>query len=413
MNNYRYILEKYKGKSSRYVCPECMQRNKTFTLYIDSETGLHINDSVGRCNRETSCGYHYTPKQYFQDNNIKTDKTNYQLRVKPKIIEVKPNFIDPELLKASLQKYNANNFVIYLKSLFGNDITNELISKYSIGTSKHWRNANVFWQIDIKGKIRTGKIMAYNDKTGKRIKEPFNHINWVNSLLKIPEFNLVQCFFGEHLITDKLKTIAIVESEKTAIIASVYLPQFIWLAAGQLQGLTIDKCKILEGRNVVLYPDLKAFDKWSIRAKELSHITEFNVSDLLERNATEIDKKEGFDLADYLVKFDLATFLKNEPEPIQIEPIQNKPIIIKPIAIEPQQPIKPIIKTDWNNDIMELEAYFKNTALPTSQIKLNQCATISNVNNFIDTHLKTLKTNNGKPTFEPYLNRLQQLKQLI
>ena len=86
MNNYRDILEKYKGKSSRYVCPECMQRNKTFTLYIDSETDLHINDSVGRCNRETSCGYHYTPKQYFQDNNIKTDKTNYQLRVKPKII---------------------------------------------------------------------------------------------------------------------------------------------------------------------------------------------------------------------------------------------------------------------------------------------------------------------------------------
>lgn len=413
MNNYRYILEKYKGKSSRYVCPECMQRNKTFTLYIDSETDLHINDSVGRCNRETSCGYHYTPKQYFQDNNIKTDKTNYQLRVKPKIIEVKPNFIDPELLKASLQKYNANNFVIYLKSLFGNDITNELISKYSIGTSKLWNNANVFWQIDIKGKIRTGKIMAYNDKTGKRIKEPFNHINWVNSLLKIPEFNLVQCFFGEHLLKDKFKTIAIVESEKTAIIASVYLPQFIWLAAGQLQGLTIDKCKILEGRNVVLYPDLKAFDKWSIRAKELSHITEFNVSDLLERNATEIDKKEGFDLADYLIKFDLATFIKNEPEPIQIEPIQNKPIIIKPIAIEPQQPIKPIIKTDWNNDIMELEAYFETKTLPTVPIKLNQCTTITNVNNFINTHLKALKTNNGKPTFEPYLNRLKQLKQLI
>jgi len=392
-----------------------MQRNKTFTLYIDLETGQHINSNVGRCNRETSCGYHYTPKQYFQDNNITADKTNYHLRVKPKIIEVKkpPTFIEADLLKASLQKYDSNNFVIYLKSLFGNDITNELIRKYFIGTSKHWNNATVFWQIDTKGKIRTGKIMVYNATIGKRIQKPYNLINWVHSLLKMPEYNLAQCLFGEHLLKDNLKTIAIVESEKTAIIASVYLPQFIWLAAGSLTNLTIDKCKVLEGRNVVLYPDLKAFDKWNIRAKELSHIAKFTISDLLELNATEIDKKEGFDLADYLIKFDLATFLKNEPEPIRIEPIRNEPIIIKPIAIEPQQPIKITTKTDWINEIIELEAYFKNTLLPTGPIKLNQCSTITNVNNFIDTHLKTLKTNNGKPTFEPYLNRLQQLKQLI
>jgi hypothetical protein len=402
LTNFKYILEPYKGISSRYVCPECKQRNKTFALYIDTETGQHININVGRCNRETSCGFHYSPKQYFQDNNILTDKPNFQLRVKPKIIEVKPTFIEPELLKASLHKYDANNFVIYLKSLFGNDITNELISKYFIGTSKHWNNANVFWQIDTKGKIRTGKIMAYNATTGKRIKQPHSLIHWVHSLLKMPEFNLAQCLFGEHLITDNHKTIAIVESEKTAIIASVYLPQFIWLAVGSLTNLTIDKCKILEGRNVVLFPDLKAFDKWNSKAQELSHIAKFTISDLLELKATDTEKENGFDLADYLIKFDLSTFLKNEPKSIEIEPIIIEPLIIKPPT-----------KTDWNNDIMELEAYFKNTILPHGPIKLNHCSIITDVNNFIDTHLKTLKINNGKPTFEPYLNRLQQLKQLI
>jgi len=402
LTNFKYILEPYKGISSRYVCPECKQRNKTFALYIDTETGQHININVGRCNRETSCGFHYSPKQYFQDNNILTDKPNFQLRVKPKIIEVKPTFIEPELLKASLHKYDANNFVIYLKSLFGNDITNELISKYFIGTSKHWNNANVFWQIDTKGKIRTGKIMAYNATTGKRIKQPHSLIHWVHSLLKMPEFNLAQCLFGEHLITDNHKTIAIVESEKTAIIASVYLPQFIWLAVGSLTNLTIDKCKILEGRNVVLFPDLKAFDKWNSKAQELSHIAKFTISDLLELKATDTEKENGFDLADYLIKFDLSTFLKNEPDPIQIEPIIIEPLIIKPPT-----------KTDWINEIMELEAYFKNAILPHGPIKLNHCSIITDVNNFIDTHLKTLKINNGKPTFEPYLNRLQQLKQLI
>ncbi len=413
MTNYRYILEPYKGISSRYICPECKQRNKTFTLYIDTETGQHINSNVGRCNRETSCGFHYSPKQYFTDNNISNDRSNFQLRVKPKVIEVKPNFIEPELLKASLQNYDANNFIIYLNSLFDKEITNGLISKYFIGTSKYWNNATVFWQIDTKGKIRTGKIMLYNNTTGKRVKQPHSFIQWVHSALKLENFKLKQSLFGEHLITDKLKTIAIVESEKTAIIASVYLPQFIWLAVGSLTNLTNDKCKILEGRKVVLFPDLKAFDKWNIRAKELSHIAKFTISDLLESKATDTEKENGFDLADYLIKFDLATFLKNEPKSNEIEPIQNKPIIIKPIAIEPQQTIKPIIKTDWNNDIMELEAYFKNAILPHGPIKLNHCSIITDVNNFIDTHLKTLKINNGKPTFEPYLNRLQQLKQLI
>jgi hypothetical protein len=415
MNDYRYRLELYTGKSSRYICPECKNRTKTFTLYIDTYTGQHINDNVGKCGRESNCGHHYPPKQYFQDNNISTNKINYQLRDKPKIIEVKkpPSFIEAELLIESLKQYEANNFVIYLKSLFGLEITNGLISKYFIGTSKYWRNANVFWQIDIKGKIRTGKIMAYNAITGKRIKEPQSLIHWVHSLLKIPEFNLAQCLFGEHLLSDKHKTVAIVESEKTAIIASVYLPQFIWLACGQLQGLTIDRCKVLEGRNVILYPDLKAFDKWSSKAKELSHIAKFKVSDLLECKANDEDKKNGFDLADYLTKFDLDTFLKKEPnEPTIIEPIQIKLKANEPIIIE-QPPIKPTPKTDWSNEIEELETFFKNLIMPTNTIKLNQCVTITNINNFIDTHLNTLRTNNGKPTFEPYLKRLQQLKSVL
>ncbi|MBK9025621.1 MAG: hypothetical protein IPL69_17065 [Saprospiraceae bacterium] len=45
------------------------------------------------------------------------------------------------------------------------------------------------------------------------------------------------------------------ESEKTAIIASVYLPQFTWLASGGKAGLTKDKLEVLKGRNVNLYPD--------------------------------------------------------------------------------------------------------------------------------------------------------------
>ena len=64
MNTYRYQLEKYRGRSTRYSCPQC-GRKYCFTRYIDTETNQYINERVGKCNRLDKCGYHYTPKQYF------------------------------------------------------------------------------------------------------------------------------------------------------------------------------------------------------------------------------------------------------------------------------------------------------------------------------------------------------------
>jgi hypothetical protein len=196
------------------------------------------------------------------------------------------SFIPVHLFKESLKNYTQNNFVQYLVTLFGTELASEALSRYFIGTSKYWNGANVFWQIDTTGKIRTGKIILYSPKTGKRIREPFNYINWVHCILKLPEFNLQQCLFGEHLLKDDpVKPVAIVENEKTAVVASLYLPQFIWLACGSLTNLTDEKCQVLSHRKVILFPDLNAFDKWKSKTKELSKITGFVVSDLLEKKS--------------------------------------------------------------------------------------------------------------------------------
>ena len=65
---YRYQLERYRGRSTRHVCPQCGRKN-VFTRYIDTENNnIYINDNVGKCNRLDKCGYHYTPHQYFTDN---------------------------------------------------------------------------------------------------------------------------------------------------------------------------------------------------------------------------------------------------------------------------------------------------------------------------------------------------------
>ena len=318
MSQHRYILEPYKGMNSRHICPECKNRDRSFALYIDTVTGQIVYSTVGRCNHESGCGYHCTPKQYFQVSNISFDtekRPRHQSRKLP-AAKIEASYIMPEVAASTLAGYRSNNFVSFLIGLFGKEITSQLISDYFIGTSKHWSGSTIFWQIDTKGNIRAGKIMLYNATTGKRVKEPFNCITWVHKVIKQPDFNLKQCLFGEDLLIDMSKPVAIVESEKTAIIASVYLPRFIWLAVGSLNNLSVERCRILVGRKVVLFPDLNGFDKWKQKAKELSDRmpgTRFEVSEVLSQYANEADRISGLDLADYLIKVDWKQFRNKDP----------------------------------------------------------------------------------------------------
>jgi hypothetical protein len=226
------------------------------------------------------------------------------------------SFIPVEIFKASLNPtaFETNHFVQYLINLFGIEVTNQLVGDYFIASSKYWNGATVFWQIDTQGKVRTGKIMLYSPATGKRVKNLELSVYWVHKALKQPEFELRQCLFGEHLLFDKTKPVAIVESEKTAVIASVYLPQFIWLAVGGSDGLNTDKLSIIKNRSIILFPDLKMFDKWRLKANELMTKLTGNsivVSDYLELKANERERELGLDIADYLIRYDLKLFQEN------------------------------------------------------------------------------------------------------
>ena len=302
MNDYKYTLERYNGMKTRYNCPNC-NKKRTFTRYLDTETNEHLSEEVGKCNREIKCGYHYKPKQYFDDNNISFDTgVKYTPIFKP-IVKPVTSFINIELLEKSKNKKQVNYFIDYLASLWDYDIAYYLSDKYNIGTSKNWKGSTVFWQKDIKGKVRTGKVMLYDKTNGKRIKKPYNHINWVHKILNIEGFNLEQCYFGEHLLSqDKNKPVAIVESEKTAIICSIYLPEFIWLACGSLNNLNKEKTKALKGRTVFLFPALGCYDLWNDKIKNLTTLATFYTSSLLKDKATEEEKTQGLDIADYLIK---------------------------------------------------------------------------------------------------------------
>jgi hypothetical protein len=336
------FLEPYKGRGTRHTCPNCKVK-QTFTLYLDGNTGEPIHPTVGICNRAIKCGYHYPPREYFADHlelwKIKSNnQTTYSSNTK--LNSQRTNSSSQSTNKRIKERYNSkpqssfaltpemdlipfkyvkesvsykSNFVKFLCKHFPREKVKKAIENYALGATKN--QSVIFWQIDINGKVRTGKIMQYNPNTGKRVKNKTGAINWVHNILKkrntkkgkseLANFNLCQCYFGEHLIRIYPdKPIAIVEAEKTAVIGSIIFDNYNWLAAGNLNGLNVEKSRVLQNKYVVLYPDAGCFDKWEKKSIQIKSQIFCNIktSSLTEKHATKDQTKAGYDIADYIIE---------------------------------------------------------------------------------------------------------------
>jgi len=357
MNKFQYILQPYTGRSSRHICPAC-EKPYQFSRYIAAETGEILANDVGKCNRVDKCGYHYTPKQYFANNEENTVAVE-AYTPKPQPPAKQTTYIDDSIFKASLQEYNNNNLIKFLYSILSTEQVNQVVRMYNIGTSSRWNGGTtIFWQLDINGKIRTGKLIKYDPSTGKRIK---NLTNWVHSVLKIENFNLKQCLFGEHLISKfPNSTIGIVESEKTAIIASVFLPDLIWLATGGAENLNKEKIALLRARNVILFPDAskdgRIYQKWKEKGSKFG----FETSDYLEKHTNKEQKTDGVDIADLLKDNDKSEVV-HKAEPKQEPTIIDNNDIIPQIPYNTPSPIAIIDSKIQNPPKFEgLELVIKN-----------------------------------------------------
>ena len=313
-----YSLQTYKGIATRHTCPNCGDK-RSFAYYVDEEnTPLH--PSVGRCNHESSCGYHYTPKQYFlnhpecRTSNVSSfDGQKRDVKSKSTLTEpLKPTAIGcVPIHYVEKSKSVQSNFFRFLSILLGNyygsksqEVLKRLLGEYRLGATRD--GCVIFWQIDMNGKVRTGKVMQYNSEDGHRIKEQGAAINWIHSILKkqkvLPEeWQLSQCLFGEHLLSlypDKV--VVLVESEKSAIIGSAIFPNYVWLATGGKSQMKEDKLRVLSGRTVLLFPDADGYIEWIQRAESMTYCKAI-VSDLIEKHATPKQKADHIDIADWII----------------------------------------------------------------------------------------------------------------
>ncbi len=201
-------------------------------------------------------------------------------------------------------------------------------SRYRLGATKD--GAVIFWEIDQQGHCHNGKFMHYLSNCHR---DKSRNPTWAAAELKksgqlSQDFENPHCLFGLHLINThpdplmgrgylseratggavKPPHIAIVESEKTAVIMSEIIPEFIWLSCGGLQMFKPELLSPLIDHKIILFPDTdesgEAFTTWTQIAQQANKLYPFKhplrISNLLERFATSSQKSHKIDIVDFL-----------------------------------------------------------------------------------------------------------------
>ena len=178
--------------------------------------------------------------------------------------------------------------------------------RYQLGLSKD--GGVVFWEIDDNDVVHNGKIMFYQSNCHRN---KSHTPTWVAAKLKksgaLPQnADNPHCLFGLHLLTPSSTPIAIVESEKSAIILSELFLDYTWLASGGKTMLNASLFAPLGDRRIILFPDTdetgETFRLWQGIAQEATKLykSRIHVSNLLELKATPAQKSAKIDIVDFL-----------------------------------------------------------------------------------------------------------------
>jgi len=290
----RTSLKFEKRRTIAKLCP-CGRNNKDgkfapFKGYEDK----------GYCH---SCAKCFFPQTEIEQTINCFDSKSFVKAIKHTKDDTAQTRIPNHYILSSMRNYERNNFVSFIHKHFASDEVEKVIDLYKLGTSHRINGSVVFWYIDKQHEVRSGKIMQYNSSTGNRVKDCWNSIRWVHELASIKNFHYENCLFGEHqLKQDSNKVVAIVESEKTAIISSLCMPQYTWLATGGLQNFKASLLQILDQRRIIAYPDIDAYGDWKKIAGDIKLSYPIVVSDFLERRATAEDRTKKLDIGDFLLR---------------------------------------------------------------------------------------------------------------
>lgn len=256
---------KYRFKKKRdynIITPCCNKKNKggKFVNFED------LPNTFGYCH---SCGKTTLPKnpnreEFNISGNSYFNKDSDLITKKKKI-----RYVSESVIWKYYMVSPENNLLLYLRSKYGNEKVNLTKEMYVIGTCE--RGGTIFWNIDKDLRVKKSKISFYT-LDGRR-----------KNMFKVPyknEDGYYSCLYGEHLLIDDLKgkqIVVLVESEKTAIVGNINMPQYTWLAYGGINGLTNDKVLPLVGHRVLIIPDISR-NAVEIMAKKLPNLLKIGIN---------------------------------------------------------------------------------------------------------------------------------------
>jgi hypothetical protein len=165
-----------------------------------------------------------------------------------------------------------------------------VLKDYHVGHGKNGHT--IFWQIDEKGRVRTGKMMKYRPD-GHRDKESKWNFDFIHATLSRKRseddpwpFPAIYnpdrqephlTFFGMHLLDYyPHATIKLVESEKTALLMATAYGNHtmdVWMACGGLEMITRERLQpiIDRHRRIILYPDRDGIERWTQKAEQMHY----------------------------------------------------------------------------------------------------------------------------------------------
>lgn len=252
-------MMRIKLSDTKTTCPFCGKED--FQPY-SLENSYEILPYRGYC---SSCGACITPLEYqfAQDQIIADYSKDYSSRAL-KNAGIKNNEAVPvKMLKRKFitAGLNNNNLFNYLTTKFARNKVKRICNIYGIATHKvgTWLGAAIFCQYNQDDQCQAVKIIQYNEN-GHRIKGDDLKDEGKDMLYQKPLSDKGKyCLFGRHLLNrpdSEGKPICIVESEKTAIIASIVYPEAIWMAAGSCYYLCDGKIDAgMRGRKIIIFPD--------------------------------------------------------------------------------------------------------------------------------------------------------------
>jgi hypothetical protein len=277
-NEYPFRLEKHPKKKGE--CPNC-GHSKTWRYYED--LAGNTLEEFGICDRVNNCGEHRPPK------GIKSEGKE-ALPPPPQPVQIFPQ--DKQLARIQKALTNVQSRLhTFLSDKLG--ITVLHFQKWCLGGEF---NKTVFVFKDREGRYVNLKTIIYNDN-GHRNKE-FDALSLKQPVDPLTRYQL--CLYGEHLLDpEKKKPVIVVESEKTALIASFFYTRYDWVACAANTGLTDAKIPALFGRRVVWLCDADVAGRRgkfnsSIRKLEAYQLNHAVVDPFPER----ID---GYDIADHII----------------------------------------------------------------------------------------------------------------